>query len=413
MLIAGEKIGLDKLDRLIVVGAGKAGAGMATAIETQLESILGERLEGWVNVPADCVKPLKRIHLHAARPAGLNEPTAEGVRGAEEILKLVRSATSRDLILVLISGGGSALLPAPVAGISLEDKQEVTRFLAAAGAPIEELNQVRRTLSSIKGGGLARNAANSGWIISLIISDVIGDPLEVIASGPTVETHDSPQRALEILRNRTDENHQPPAAIMDWLEQHLTSETQISFPTQVQNHLIGTNSVALQAAAEEALNRGYQIISLGSNLCGEAAGNGRDLMKQLLSLREGAPEQLPVCLLSGGEPTVTIKPSSKPRKGGRNQELVLAALDLVQADDLQRVVLLSGGTDGEDGPTDAAGGFIDEAVRQEMLKQNLDPTEFLAINNSYPILEATGGLLKTGPTHTNVMDLRVGLVDAP
>ncbi|MCA9039505.1 MAG: DUF4147 domain-containing protein [Planctomycetaceae bacterium] len=410
--IGGESFELEKLNRVIVVGAGKAGAGMATAVEEILEPALGERLVGWINVPEDCVVPLERIHLHAARPAGVNEPTEQGVQGAEEILKLVRSAGEGDLVLVLISGGGSALLPAPVSGITLADKQEVTRFLASAGAPIEELNLVRRTLSAIKGGGLARAAAGAKKIISLIISDVIGDPLNVIASGPTVATEDSPQQAIDILKRRATFERQPPSNVVEWLNQaSQETESTAPFPQHVCNILIGTNAVALNAAAVEAKQRGYEVVSQGSNNSGEASVVGVEMIRRLVQLRDETEREKPICLLSGGEPTVTLKPTNQSRKGGRNQELVLAALNWAMDQSLERVALLSGGTDGEDGPTDAAGGFIDEEIRQQVLEQKLNLIEYLEINNAYPCLEAIGGLLKTGPTHTNVMDLRVGLVD--
>ena len=178
---------LDSIRRIAVVGGGKAGAGMAEAVERALgpELMAEKQLVGWVNVPADCIRPLRRIHLHAARPAGVNEPRPEGVAGANEILRLVESLGPDDLCLCLISGGGSALMPAPVEGITLADKLAVTRHLSAAGANIEQLNTVRKQLSRIKGGGLLR-ACRAGRLATLIISDVLGDPLDAIASGPTV-----------------------------------------------------------------------------------------------------------------------------------------------------------------------------------------------------------------------------------
>ena len=182
-----EPIDLDQVSRIVVVGAGKAGAGMARGVEHVFEDApqIDRRIEGWINVPEDCVETLRRIHLHGARPAGVNEPTEAGVQGAVEILRRVESVGPNDLCLCLLSGGGSALMPAPVEGISLEDKQAVTRFLSAAGANIEELNTVRKHLSRVKGGGLAA-ACKAGRFYTLIISDVLGDPLDVIASGPTV-----------------------------------------------------------------------------------------------------------------------------------------------------------------------------------------------------------------------------------
>ena len=195
------RLPLDAIRRIVVVGAGKAGAGMADAVEKTLgpQLMAEKQLTGWVNVPADCVRPLQRIHLHAARPAGVNEPTPEGVAGAEQILRLVESLGPDDLCLCLISGGGSALMPAPVEGISLADKLAVTRHLSAAGANIEQLNTVRKQLSRLKGGGLLR-ACRAGRLVSLVISDVLGDPLEIIASGPTVPDSSTPQEALDVLR---------------------------------------------------------------------------------------------------------------------------------------------------------------------------------------------------------------------
>ncbi len=201
LTIGDEEISLPKVRRIVVVGAGKAGAGMAAG----LEEAFGPRwakekqLNGWINVPADCVRPLEWIHLHASRPAGVNEPTAEGAAGAAEILRLVASLAADDLCLCLLSGGGSALLPAPVEAITLDDKLAVTRLLSAAGANIEQLNTVRKQLSRIKGGGLAR-ACRAGRLVSLIISDVLGDPLDLIASGPTVEDRSTPAEALALLR---------------------------------------------------------------------------------------------------------------------------------------------------------------------------------------------------------------------
>ncbi len=200
-LIVGEELlDFNAIGRIAVIGAGKAGAGMAAAVENVLGPRLidARQLVGWVNVPEDCVRPLRRIRLHGARPPGVNEPTEAGVAGAEEILRIVRSLDPEDLCLCLISGGGSALLPAPLEGITLADKLAVTRHLSAAGATIEELNTVRKQLSRIKGGGLAR-ACRAGRMISLIISDVLGDPLDVIASGPTVPDTSTPQAALAVL----------------------------------------------------------------------------------------------------------------------------------------------------------------------------------------------------------------------
>ena len=198
LTVCGHRFQISALQRIVVVGAGKAGAGMAAAVEEALgEDLVMEKVRGWVNVPADCLRPLAKIQLHAARPAGVNEPTLEGVEGSERILKMVSELTSDDLCLVLISGGGSALLPAPKPPLTLNDKQAVTRFLMNNGATIQELNAVRKRLSRIKGGNLAR-ASRAGQLISLIISDIVGDPLDMIASGPTYPDPTTDEEALRV-----------------------------------------------------------------------------------------------------------------------------------------------------------------------------------------------------------------------
>ena len=413
-----------QLGRVVVVGTGKAGAGMAAAVEAVFsEAGLAERLSGWVNVPADCVRSLSRITLHAARPAGVNEPTVEGVAGSEQILELVSSLRVDDLCLVLLSGGGSALLPAPIDGVSLEDKQIVTRLLMHGGATIGELNCVRKQLSRIKGGGLAR-AATAGTMISLIISDVIGDPLDVIASGPTVEDSSTPQQALEVLQRIVPQTERIPVSAIAALEGAVSSAGEgggathsgqrRSFQIPVTNRIVGSNAVAVEAAAVRARELGYRVETSGSDVDGIASELGRDLAERALRVQSGSGE--PTCLLSGGEPTVRLAQTDKPRKGGRNQEVALGACAVLAdatRDQKEKLVVLAGGTDGEDGPTDAAGAICDVAVLSEMRRLNLDPVDFLAINNAYEFFDRTGGLLKTGPTHTNVMDLHVVLVGSP
>lgn len=410
--IRGHRFDLSNVGKIAVVGAGKAGAGMAAAIEEILsanQSVL-DRLCGWVNVPADCVRPLRKIHLHAARPAGVNEPTAEGVLGAEKILDIVSGLQMNDLCIVLISGGGSALLPAPVPGITLADKLAVTRFLMSNGASIQELNHVRKRLSRIKGGKLGL-ASRAGATIGLIISDIVGSPLEMIASGPTVVDSPDAGRALKVLRKFATERESIPESVWIYLENLERIETESpKQPDNVRNFIIGHNSDACSAAATWAEQLGYTVEQLGSDNEGEARNVGRDLAIRCRTLRNTGSTAKPVCIISGGEPVVHLVKTDQPRKGGRNQEVVLAALIELWNDGLDRIAILSGGTDGEDGPTDAAGAVVDETLHQAALKMRLDPAEFLAINNSYPFFEATGGLIKTGPTHTNVMDLRVALV---
>lgn len=411
LTVCGETWSWNDLDRIVVVGAGKAGAGMAGALEEILgPQIVEQRVTGWMNVPADCVRPLRRIILHPGRPAGINEPTAEGAYGTDRILELAHSLQPRDLCLVLLSGGGSALLPAPVAGISLADKQAVTRFLMSSGATINELNTVRKRLSRVKGGGLAR-ACQQGRLISLIISDVVGDPLDIIASGPTILDTSSPQQALDILKKFHAAPPQVPQTVFDVLQE--SARNWVAAPPvsdAIQNIVIGNNAVALQAATEKATELGYEVRSLGSNNQGEASAVGRDLAQRCLAELNSTARTKPVCLLSGGEPIVNLTPANRPRKGGRNQQLVLSALIELRDADLTRMAILSGGTDGEDGPTDAAGAYLDHEVLSRSVALGLDPQTYLDACDAYTFFEPCGGLIKTGPTHTNVMDLRVALV---
>ncbi len=418
LTIDDEKFDLRQLSRIVVVGAGKAGAGMAAALEGILSDDVLSRADssckvmGWVNVPADCVQPLPRIHLHAARPAGVNEPTEQGVVGSKKILELVKGLTDSDLCLVVLSGGGSALLPAPADGISLSDKQMMTRLLMHGGATINELNCVRKQLSQIKGGGLAR-AVRAGRMLSLIISDVIGDPLDVIASGPTVADESTPSDALEIINRVIRDASLVPDNVRQVLQEKITVASHSSeiSSSQVSNLLIGNNEVAVKAAEAKAVELGCTVQNQGSGLSGVASELGRDFAEFCLRMRDSGTTTVgPACVISGGEPVVRLAETKLPRKGGRNQEFVLAACQELWDDGAERIAILSGGTDGEDGPTDAAGAILDASVIDEAKRLGLRPDEFLAINNSYEFFQKAGGLLKTGPTHTNVMDLRVAVI---
>lgn len=413
LYVADEAVPIRQLNRIVVVGAGKAGAGMSAGVEAALgDDLVDAKVVGWVNVPADCVRSLRRIHLHAARPAGVNEPTQDGVFGCSKILELVKSLGPDDLCLVLISGGGSALLPAPAAGISLEDKLAVTRFLSHSGATIRELNTVRKRLSRIKGGGLL-TSPTAGKFVSLIISDVPGDPLDIIASGPTVQDSGSFRDAVEVLNRfaaSSSDRHRIPASVWKYLQDHSSSEQQATANrVACRNVIIGNNQTAVEAAANAAGALGYTVRMLGSDRQGIAADVGRELAE--LSLRESRLRlEQPVCFVQGGEPVVKLAVTSKPRRGGRNQEVVLSACCWLMNENLSRIAILSGGTDGEDGPTDAAGAYFDQAIQAEVVRLKIQPEQFLAINDSYTFFEAVGGLLKTGPTHTNVMDLQISLV---
>ncbi len=397
--------------RILVVGGGKAGAAMAAGVEAALADRL-DRLEGVVNVPAETVKPLLAIRLHAARPAGVNQPTAEGVAGVRAMLDLVRQAGPHDVGLCLLSGGGSALLPAPVDGISLQDKQHVTALLHACGATINEMNCVRKHLSGVKGGRLAQ-AFGKRPLFSLIISDVIGDPLDVIASGPTAADPTTFADALAVLDRYALRPRVPPAVVahLERGRDGLLDETPKALPPSVHNVILGNNSRALAAAGRQAEALGYTVLNLGSFLEGETRQAAVVLAGIARGIRaEGQPMRPPVCLLSGGETTVTLTPAHG--QGGRNQEFVLSAAVYLGAAGLRRIVVLSGGTDGEDGPTDAAGAIADEGTLTRAAQAGIDPVAYLERHDAYSFFAATGDLLKTGLTQTNVMDVRVFLIGA-
>jgi hydroxypyruvate reductase/glycerate 2-kinase len=397
--------------RLVVVGCGKAGAAMAEGVESAVPHLL-DRMTGVVNVPAESVRPLRAIRLHDARPAASNQPTAAGAVGAEEILQLLREAAPDDVALCLISGGGSALLPLPVEGVSLDDKQRVTQLLHVCGATINEMNAVRKHLSRIKGGRLAE-AFRGRALFSLILSDVIGDPIDVIASGPTAPDPTTFADALAVLE-RYQLTGQVPAAVLAHLRRGAAGavgETPKQLPANVHNLILANNARSLAAAQRTAEQLGYRVLNLGSFIEGETRHVATALAGIVRSIQhDGVPLQPPVCVLSGGETTVTLRPDHG--LGGRNVEFVLATVHKLGAAGLRGAVLISGGTDGEDGPTDAAGAIADQETLDRAAQAHLDPAAYLRRNDAYHFFEATGDLLKTGLTQTNVMDVRVFLVTA-
>ncbi len=410
LLVDDGAIDLRRVGRIAIVGAGKAAGAMAVALET----VFGPRLleeknvVGWVNVPADCVIPTQRVIVHAARPPGVNEPRPEGVEGTRRILEIVSSLGPDDLCICLLTGGGSALLPAPVPEISLDEKIQLTRLLSAAGANIEQLNTVRRPLSLVKGGGLAR-ACRAGRLITLVISDVMGDPIETIASGPTVTTSSSTAAdALRVLEEVQLIADPTVASIVHYLQQRAGDTSKTLPPNARLSYLIlGNNATAVDAAGVEAERLGYSHAMISAS---ESEGPAEDVGRQLAEValrmhREAGPD----CLISGGEPTVTLIDDSRRGIGGRNQQLALAAL--VALGDCRGIAFLSAGTDGEDGPTDAAGAFVTQEIVGAARRLQLDPQSFLARNDAYCFFEQTGGLFITGPTQTNVCDLRIITVD--
>lgn len=447
-----EQYSLSEIDRIIVVGGGKASGGMAESLTKILEPISESvEISGWVNVPNDCVKPLNKIYLHAARPAGINEPTEEAVTGTNEIIRILKSTTKFDLCICLISGGGSALLPAPVAEISLQDKCGLIRFLNAAGATIQEINSVRKIISRIKGGRL-KQICRGKRLISLILSDVIGDPLDVIASGMTVDSKSTAEEAVNVLRkfmpNQSELSLQKInlQRIFDYvtLQAVLTknsSESNLRIskiktsnsgnvepvesvePVElldkifddeggfVRNIVIGNNALAVEAAGMEAERRGYKQTMFSALISDEAENVGRELIQMCFEMVSAGLD----CLVHGGEPVVKLVSSEIRGVGGRNQQLVLAAvceLIKIYGDKMIPLAILSAGTDGEDGPTDAAGAWIDPIAWELLVNKikqdsNFNPESFLNRNDAYNFFKQLNTLIKTGITGTNVCDLRI------
>lgn len=395
-----KKRKFDRFERVFVLGAGKAGATMARAAER----VLGSRITaGLINVKDGHLAKLRRIELNEC---GHPIPDARGVEGARRIAELASNAGAGDLVLCLISGGGSALLPLPAEGITLEDKQETTRHLLACGATIHEINAVRKHLSAIKGGHLAM-LARPAKVMALLLSDVTGDDLSVIGSGPTAPDESTFADALAVL-DRYHIRAKVPQPVRDRLEAGERGEF-AETPKQlnnVQNVIVGSNRLAVDAAERKAKELGYRTLVLSTTIEGET----RDVARMHAAMaREivasNRPARKPACLLSGGETTVTLHGTGL---GGRNQEFALAAaLDIAGT---QRVVVLSAGTDGTDGPTDAAGAIADSETIHRSTTLGLDAKRSLAGNDSYHFFDSLGDLVKTGPTGTNVMDIHVILV---
>ena len=396
---------LNKIGKLFLIGAGKASAAMARSAER----LLGERIDaGLVITKYDHGVPLDRCRM---MEAGHPVPDENGARATDAMLDLVSTAGPDDLILCMISGGGSALTPAPVDGISLADKQETTRLMLACGATIHEINTIRKHLSRIKGGQLCRHA-NGARIVSLILSDVIGDNLDIIASGSTAPDPGTFGDCEAILR-RYDLMDRIPGPVSRHLSQgtlgRLDETPKPGDPVfdRVANRIVGSISDVLSAAENESRRQGFTPLVLSSMIQGEA----RDVAKVLCAVakevhRSGHPIPAPACLLSGGETTVTIRGDGL---GGRNMELALAAGLELSGD--SHTLLLSAGTDGTDGPTDAAGAFANGSTVARADALGISAQHYLANNDAYRFFHPLGDLLVTGPTRTNVMDLQVLLVD--
>lgn len=405
-----------EIERIVVVGFGKASGALAAGFE----DALGEHLEGppsvlgRVNVPDDQVVPTRKIRVVGCRPPGENLPTDEVVAGTGEILDLVRSASQNDICVCLISGGGSALLEQPEPPLTLAQIRDATAFLSRSGANIYELNAVRRVISQVKGGGLAR-ACGGAPIVSLILSDVIGDQLEVIASGPTVNDH-AAFCAMDVLKKFDPSRSQLPAEIWSVVKFKSSEILYDVHDPEITNLIIGNIDLAIQAARDKAVELGYSIESTSvSGSEGEAGEIGKRIAAQVVDAREESGSR---CFLAGGE--TTVKLCDHPGRGGRNQHLVLSfiqAMSAKMAGQVGEFALLSGATDGEDGNVSVAGAAVEATKIRQIVEAGEEAAREIADSlvgcDSHRFLSRYNLLVRMPRTFTNVCDLRVLLTQNP
>ena len=395
---------LARYERIYVVGTGKAGAPMAQAMET----VLGDRIAaGHVNVKYEHTAPTRIINIHEA---GHPIPDTAGVAGGRTIVEILTEAGENDLVFCLISGGGSALMTSPEGAISLADMKVLTDGLLRAGATINEINAIRKHLDALKGGKLAR-LAQPAQVISLILSDVVGNPLDVIASGPTVPDTSTFADAHALLHRY---------GLLDGLpepiQMHIRQGVAGDIPdtpkegdpifARTQNVVVASNDIAALAALQTASDLGLHTLLLSTFVEGEA----REVAKVLAAVAKevkasGRPAPRPACVILGGETTVNMRGKGK---GGRNQEMALAAALSIQGLEAVHIVCLA--TDGNDGPTDASGALADGDTIARARALGMDAWTYLGDNNAYPFFDALGDLLMTGPTNTNVNDLAFAFV---
>ncbi len=406
LIISGEEaFDLNKINRIKLIGFGKGVAPMAAA----MEEIMAKRIEkGRIVVKYGHAMNLKKTDVfEAAHPI----PDANTLAATANILKFIDDLTADDLVIVVISGGGSALFELLPDYITLSDLEELSRLLLSSGATIGEINIIRKHISLVKGGRLAQRIAPAKCL-SLILSDVIGDPLTSIASGPTAPDNSTFNDALHTIKQYNLTEKVPPSIIkhLDAGEKGKIIDTpkpgEVLFKS-IHNHIIGNNRLALEEAKKIAAKTGYQTHLLTDQMEGEAREIAKLLAAMIKSaLQSGIPVSSPGCILLGGEPTVTLSGNGK---GGRNQELVLAVLLAMQDID-QPFYFCSVGTDGTDGPTDAAGAWIDHKSFNKANQLNLKPEVYLKNNDAYHFFDQINQLIKTGPTRTNVMDIAYFIV---
>ena len=391
-------------EKLYVAAFGKASYEMCRAAEDYMGSLI---TDGVAVTRYGSGGKLKKIRLFEA-----SHPLSDdnGLKATEKIVELLKGAGKNTLILCLISGGGSSLLVSPLDGISLEEQRRTADLLLRSGADINEVNAVRKHISKIKGGKLAGLAAPA-HVISLIISDVVGDHLDAIASGPTAPDGSTFKDAMDILKNYSIFD-KAPQSVSKLLEAGLNGKVEETLKKDdpvfqnVHNRIIADNKTALAAATAEAERIGFTVETRDEAVTGDAVTAGKMLADFALEIKEKKNDQTPGCYLSGGETTVTVKGNGK---GGRNMELALAFAQRLDGE--CGITLLSAGTDGIDGVTDAAGAVVDSATIDKAKKAGCNPLEYLDDNDSYSLLKMTGDLLITGPTGTNVTDIQILIVE--
>lgn len=402
MMIDDVEVDLDSIARVFVVGAGKATFPMAHAVF----DVLGDKIhQGLIIVKDDYFDAGVNLGSIEICEASHPLPDERGVKATRRMLTMLEDVEENDLVLFLISGGGSALLTDPVEGISLDEMREMTEVMLASGATINEVNTLRKRLDRVKGGGIAE-AVNRGQLMTLILSDVVGDPLDAIASGPTVADSSSFEDVREILE-KYELTPMLPDSVLDQFFKGLSGEVddtpfadnKIFEKNSV--HLVGNLKIAASAAKEQAIKEGFNANIASTSYQGEARTAGERFVTVMREMSDrGIPLARPACLIFGGETTVTLRGNGK---GGRNQEMALSAVKGLSG--LKNCMLVTLATDGGDGPTDAAGAVVVPETLERGEALGMDVSEFLANNDAYHYFDALGDLLKPGPTQTNVNDL--------
>jgi glycerate-2-kinase len=404
LLISDFSISLNSINRIFVIGAGKASGGMAK----ELERILGNRITGGhIIVKYGHGNKLKHINISEA---GHPVPDSNGLEGTQKILNILNEIKNNDLVICLLSGGGSALLTDLPEGATIEDLKMINSLLVNSGAYIKEINTVRKHLSRVKGGQLAK-AASPAILVNLVLSDVVGDPIDVIASGPTVPDKTTFDDAIRILK-KYNLFKKMPISLANYLQKGAegnypeTPKPGDAIFRNTHNFIIGSNIMALNAALTKAMQFGINPVIINNTMEGDTKRTAEDIVATAIRFQKEATMKKPCCLLFGGETTLKVKGNGT---GGRNQYLALYTAYLLRDED--KISLLSAGTDGSDGPTDAAGAVVDTDTFKTAYRKGLDIKKYLENFDSFHFFETAGGLIITGPTLTNVMDLIIVIVE--